>query len=90
MKSFRLVLPKTAIALLGVLVTAGTLSAHEFWIEPTTFAPVAGKVIGIRARVGDGVLGDPVPRDPSLLQELVVDAGAGATAVVGRDGADPA
>jgi hypothetical protein len=74
----------------SVFLCAASLSAHEFWIEPTTFAPTPGKVIGIRARVGDGVLGDPVPRDPSLLQELVVDAGSGPLPVVGRDGADPA
>jgi uncharacterized GH25 family protein len=73
-----------------VFVCATSLSAHEFWIEPTTFAPTPGKVIGIRARVGDGVLGDPVPRDPALLQELVVNAGSGRSPVVGRDGADPA
>ena len=76
--------------LMTALVCAVSLSAHEFWIEPTTFAPASGKVIGIRARVGDGVLGDPVPRDPSLLESLVVDAGTGATPIVGRDGADPA
>jgi len=81
---------RTLFTLTTVLVCAASLSAHEFWIEPTTFAPASGQVIGIRARVGDGVLGDPVPRDPSLLQSLVVDAGAGATPVVGRDGADPA
>lgn len=81
---------RTAFTLLGVVVCAGSLSAHEFWIEPSTFAPTPGKVIGIRARVGNGVLGDPVPRDPSLLQELVVDAGSGPAPVVGRDGADPA
>jgi hypothetical protein len=74
----------------SVFLCAASLSAHEFWIEPTTFAPTPSKVIGIRARVGDGVLGDPVPRDPSLLQELVVDAGSGPLPVVGRDGADPA
>ena len=81
---------RTAFTLLSVAVCAASLSAHEFWIEPSTFAPTPGKIIGIRARVGDGVLGDPVPRDPALLQELVVDAGSGPTPVVGRDGADPA
>ena len=82
--------PRACFTLLTVFVSAASLSAHEFWIEPTTFAPTPGKVIGIRARVGDGVLGDPVPRDPSLLQELVVNTGSGRSPVVGRDGADPA
>ena len=78
------------ITIAWALVTAASLSAHEFWIEPTSFAPEPGKIIGIRARVGDGVLGDPVPRDPALLEKLVVDSGTGATPVVGRDGGDPA
>jgi hypothetical protein len=77
-----------------VLVALGALtaspSAHEFWLEPTSFVPATGKIIGIRARVGDGVLGDPVPRDPSLLAELIVDSGSGRSPVVGQDGADPA
>ena len=81
---------RRCLTLVSVFLCTATLSAHEFWIEPSTFAPAPGKIIGIRARVGNGVLGDPVPRDPSLLQELVVDAGNGPTPVVGRDGADPA
>ena len=80
----------TVMAIALVLGAASSLSAHEFWIEPTTFAPATGKVVGIRARVGDGVLGDPVPRDPALLEKLIVDSGAGATPVVGQEGADPA
>lgn len=78
------------VTLVTVIVCAASLSAHEFWIEPTTFVPESGKVVGIRARVGDGVLGDPVPRDPALLQSLIVDSGSGPSDVVGRDGADPA
>src|SRR4051812_35929477 len=74
----------------AVIALSLPLSAHEFWIEPTTFTPAAGTIVGIRARVGDGVLGDPVPRDSSLLEELVVDAGMGRVPVVGREGADPA
>jgi hypothetical protein len=77
------------LALIAISLCA-PLSAHEFWIEPTTFTPAAGTIVGIRARVGDGVLGDPVPRDASLLEALVVDAGAGRVPVVGREGADPA
>jgi len=80
----------SVIAIALALGAAASLSAHEFWIEPTTFAPATGKIVGIRARVGDGVLGDPVPRDPALLEKLVVDSGAGAVPVVGQDGADPA
>src|SRR5436190_18954929 len=81
---------RAVITLALALGTASALSAHEFWIEPTTFAPDTGKIIGIRARVGDGVLGDPVPRDPALLEKLIVDSGSGPVPVVGQEGADPA
>jgi hypothetical protein len=80
-------------SLLGVVVAFGVtvpLVAHDFWIEPTTFAPEVGKVIGVRARVGDGFLGDPVPRDPALLDQLIVEDGSGRRPLVGHDGDDPA
>jgi len=79
-----------ALGAIAVALGTASLSAHEFWIEPTSFAPETGTIIGVRARVGDGVLGDPVPRDPALLEKLVVDSGTGASPVVGRDGGDPA
>lgn len=66
------------------------VAAHDFWIEPTSYLPEAGKIIGIRARVGDGFLGDPVPRDSSILEQMVVDDASGRRPVIGRDGADPA
>ena len=81
---------RAVMAIALALGAAASLSAHEFWIEPTTFAPAVGTIVGIRARVGDGVLGDPVPRDPALLEKLIVDAGAGAAPVLGQEGADPA
>ena len=81
---------RTLLAATLLLSVAPSLSAHEFWIEPTSFLPASGKIVGIRARVGDGVLGDPVPRDPALLQELIVDTGSGRMPVIGRDGGDPA
>ncbi len=76
-----------------VLVTLGVtvpLAAHDFWIEPTSYLPDPGQVIGIRARVGDLFLGDPVPRDPALLDQLVVEDATGRRPVIGRDGSEPA
>jgi uncharacterized GH25 family protein len=66
------------------------LDAHDMWIEPTTFAPDAGEIIGVRLRVGQDLLGDPIPRDPALLRQFVVDDAEGRKPVVGRDGLDPA
>ena len=66
------------------------LVAHDMWIEPTTFSPEAGQIVGVRLRVGQDLLGDPLPRDPALINQFVVDDAEGRKPVVGRDGADPA
>jgi uncharacterized GH25 family protein len=84
----RLVPAGAVVALLCAVVVP--LAAHDFWIEPTGYTVDAGKIVGIRARVGDGFLGDPVPRDPALLEELVAATASGRQPVAGRDGDDPA
>ena len=60
------------------------------WIEPTTFSPESGQIVGVRLRVGQDLLGDPVPRDPALINQFVVEDAGGRKPLVGRDGADPA
>jgi hypothetical protein len=79
------------------LVSVPTL-AHDMWIEPSTFLPVPGDIVPIRLRVGQKLLGDPIPRDPQLVKDFVVEDGVGKGVgkssvrkpVVGRDGSDPA
>jgi hypothetical protein len=86
----RLRLTRWIGAVIVTLSVSVPVAAHDFWIEPTSYLPEPGKLIGIRARVGDGFLGDPVPRDSSILEQLVVEDGLGRRPVYGRDGADPA
>src|SRR5882724_10311644 len=73
-----------------LLLALTPLSAHDMWIEPTTFFPSVGQIVGARLRVGQDLLGDPLPRDPALLNQFVVEDAAGRKPLVGRDGADPA
>src|SRR6266849_10636511 len=80
---------------LGVLVVAIALSgarliAHDMWIVPTTFSPEPGEIVGVRLRVGQDLLGDPLPRDPALVKEFIFEDSAGRKPLVGRDGRDPA
>jgi hypothetical protein len=77
----------TALAL--VLIRA-PLIAHDMWIDPMTFFPESGQVVGVRLRIGQDLIGDPLPRDPALINEFVVQDGNGRKPLVGRDGADPA
>jgi len=79
-----------ALAVAAIAMSGATLAAHDMWIEPTTFAPGSGEIVGLRLRVGQDLLGDPIPRDPALLREFIVDDSEGRKPVVGRDGRDPA
>jgi hypothetical protein len=74
--------------LTGTLLLA--LLAHDFWIEPASYAPQQGQILSVRLRVGQDLLGDPVPRDPALVKQFVVIDGAGSKPLVGHDGSDPA
>jgi hypothetical protein len=81
------------LALLGVVAVAfgrASLVAHDMWIEPTTFSPELGQILGVRLRVGQDLLGDPLARDPALVNQFVVEDGAGRRPVIGHDGSDPA
>ena len=66
------------------------LFAHDMWIEPRPFRPATGEIVSVRLRVGQDLLGDPLPLDPALVNQFVVKDVAGRRPVVRRDGADPA
>jgi len=74
----------------AIVLGGPPLAAHDMWIEPATFSPGAGQIVGVRLRVGQDLLGDPLPRDPTLINEFLVQDAAGRLPIVGRDGADPA
>src|SRR5258705_12042163 len=80
----------SALVVTALTLCHATLFAHDMWIEPTTFAPEPGEIVGVRLRVGQDLLGDPIPRDPALLRQFIVDDSEGRKPVVGRDGLDPA
>jgi uncharacterized GH25 family protein len=82
-----IVLTVTSVA---AVLSGAPLLAHDLWIEPTTFSPAAGEIVGVKLRVGVDLLGDPVPRDPTLINQFIVEDAEGRKPVVGRDGADPA
>ena len=82
---------RLAVLVVGAIALGpAPLSAHDMWIVPTTFSPEPGAIVGVRLRVGQDLLGDPLPRNPALVNQFVVEDAAGRKPVVGRDGADPA
>ena len=78
---------RVLLAVSTVVSLAAPLVAHDMWIEPTTFSPRTGQIVGVRLRVGQDLLGDPLPRDPALVNQFVVVDAEGRKPVVGRDGA---
>jgi len=76
--------------LASVFAASTSLSAHDFWIEPTGFMADLGRVVGVKLRVGQDFHGDPVPRSDDLIGDFVVVDANGRRQVVGRDGSDPA
>jgi uncharacterized GH25 family protein len=86
--------PNRLLAAFALTLLSGPALAHDMWLEPSTFMPIAGDVVSIRLRVGVKLLGDPLPRDPKLVRDFVVEEGGRERRVrkpvVGRDGGDPA
>ncbi|MEO8257982.1 MAG: DUF4198 domain-containing protein [Acidobacteriota bacterium] len=78
------------ITLSALMLCSAPLAGHDMWIEPATFAPEVGQVVSLRLRVGQDLLGDPLPLDPALVNQFVVQDAAGLKPVVRRDGGDPA
>jgi len=77
----------------AALVLAGcatTVSAHDFWIEPASYAPAAESQVAMALRVGMNFEGEPVPRKNEKVKRFVVLDARGETAVAGEPGADPA
>lgn len=81
---------KTVFVVAALALSVTPMFAHDMWIDPMSFSPAAGEIVGVRLRVGEDFLGDPLPRDPALINQFVVVDAEGRKPVVGRNGADPA
>ena len=77
-------------AFMLVAVIVAHPSAHDLWIEASAFRPDPGRVVGLHLRVGQDFLGDPIARDPALIEQFVAITPDRIVAIVGQDGADPA
>jgi uncharacterized GH25 family protein len=73
-----------------VIANVAKVGAHDFWIEPSQFHPTPGSLVGLRLLVGQDMIGDPVPREPSDIEHFLVVHGTDEQPVPGRDGGDPA
>jgi uncharacterized GH25 family protein len=76
--------------LAAALLAARVASAHDFWIEPSSFHPAAGEIVTAALRVGQKMQGDPVPRIPPLVERFVLKGESAESPMIGRPGSDPA
>ncbi|MBI4902928.1 MAG: DUF4198 domain-containing protein [Acidobacteria bacterium] len=59
-------------------------------MEPSTFLPHQGDIVTVRLRVGQDLIGDPLPRDPSHIRQFIVADNTGRNPIPGRTGMNPA
>ncbi len=80
-----------AILLFPVLaVWTPMTTAHEFWIEPSSFAPSTNQLVSVRLCVGDGFEGWSLARNPARIVKFAALGAESEHPVVGLDGSDPA
>ena len=78
------------IAAAVLLLTADSVLAHDFWIEPDSFRPSVGTLLAVRLQVGEPFAGRPVARDPQRVERFLLAGPSGERPVLGRDGQEPA
>lgn len=65
-------------------------SAHDFWIEPSSFRPAPGTHVTAALRVGQKLMGDPLPRNPTLIDRFIFKGEGPELPMQGAPGSDPA
>ena len=78
------------LLLVSVALSGQAAWAHDFWIVPTSFFPQLGQTLGVALRVGEHLVGDPVPRNPAFTKAFLVAHAATRQEIVGRAGMEPA
>lgn len=75
---------------LALVLCPRLASAHDFWIEPSTFRPARGAIVAAALRVGENLKGEAVPRMPMLIERFVLRSKSVETPIAGITGEDPA
>jgi uncharacterized GH25 family protein len=79
-----------ALLITGFVSSSATVSAHDFWIEPTRFIAEPGDEIPIVLRVGQDLSGDTVPYIDDWFSDYRVVTPAGPEPIDAMLGDDPA
>jgi uncharacterized GH25 family protein len=81
---------RACLAFMLALPCAGSLWAHDLWIEPSAFMPAPGTRLAVRLFIGQLFRGDVFPRDPRYLVRFAVIGSGGETPIPGVPDTDPA
>jgi hypothetical protein len=79
-----------AAALALSLAWAAPAGAHDFWIEPESFRPQAGRNVPLRLIVGQDFRGETIIYLPELFERYIAVGPGGEQAIRGIPGDDPA
>jgi len=77
------------LLLVTSLVLARGALAHDWWLEPKSFAPKAGAAVEVHGRVGVAFRGDLVARDPRRIVRFAAFEATDEREIDGAPGADP-
>lgn len=61
-------------------------SAHEFWLQPSSYQPQPNSVVRLTLHLGERFAGRPVPYDPDRIEKFFVLGPDGEGPVAGRSG----
>lgn len=78
---------------LAVIIVSGfasTTTAHEFWIEPSTFHVASSELIFVRIKAGEHFDGRSQPRNPRNINSFSILHGETSQDVNGQPGDEPA
>jgi uncharacterized GH25 family protein len=81
---------RSLLAILLLASPAAPAAAHDFWIQPSSFAGPPGATIEVGLYVGDGAQIDEVGRNPELIRRFESVSGQTRRSVGGYAGAAPA
>jgi uncharacterized GH25 family protein len=81
---------KRLLLVTTLLLLSTAASAHEYWLQPSSFSGAIGEPIAIEHRVGTGWPGETLPRDPRRVVRFAMVDAKGERPIEGDPGADPA
>jgi len=77
------------VSCLAALAFHGAATAHDFWVQPSTFTPKAGDLVQLHINVGHCDQPEAFPRNSQRIERFVLVNADSEVDVPGQDGKDP-